>query len=146
MAKHSKYKGLLLPANDYSQDIKDFGANVRKYRETQGLSLDALSDLIDSDKSSVSKLENGDRTPKYDTVLKLADALQITPAMLSPNRFSDAKGAIALSQIHERLMKLPVEQRVIAATYICAMLEGLIMRNKGNESSRQNVDKKDVSR
>lgn len=145
MAKHSNYKSLLLPANDYSQDIKDFGANVRKYREAQGLSLDALGDLIDSDKSAVSKLENGDRIPKYDTILKLSDALQITPAMLSPNRFSDAKGAIALSQIHERLMKLPAEQRALASTYICAMLEGLIVRNENDEDNGLDPDKEDAS-
>ena len=143
MPKHSKYNGFLPQENNYKQDMKDFGANVRKYRETQGLSLDALSDLIDSDKSSVSKLENGERTPKYDTVLKLADALQVTPAMLSPNRFLGGKGAIAFSQIHERLVKLPSEQRAIASTYICAMLEGLIIRNKDNESS-EDADKKEA--
>ena len=71
MTKHSKYNCFLPQENNYRQDMKDFGANVRKYRETQGLSLDALSDLIDSDKSSVSKLENGDRTPKYDTLFQL---------------------------------------------------------------------------
>ena len=61
MPKHSKYKGLSAQPGNYSQDIKDFGANVRKYREMRGLSLDALADLIDSDKGAVSKLENGDR-------------------------------------------------------------------------------------
>lgn len=145
MPKQSKYNGFLSQENNYRQDMKDFGANVRKYRETQGLSLDALSDLIDSDKSSVSKLENGDRTPKFDTVLKLADALQVTPAMLGPNRFLGEKSALVLSQIHERLMKLPVEQRVDASTYICAMLEGLIVRNEDNEGSgRQGASEKNT--
>ena len=143
MPKQSKYHGFLSQENNYRQDMKDFGANVRKYRETQGLSLDALSDLIDSDKSSVSKLENGDRTPKFDTVLKLADALQVTPTMLSPNRFLGEKGTLALSQIHERLVKLPSEQRAIASTYICAMLEGLIVRNKKGTESSEDADKKE---
>ena len=129
MPKHSKYKGLSAQHSNYSKDIKDFGANVRKHREMRGLSLDALGDLIDSDKGAVSKLENGDRIPRYDTVLKLCDALEITPAMLSPHRFFDAEGIASLSQIHRLLMRLPVEQREVAVMCICAMLEGLYLRS-----------------
>ena len=50
MPKHSKYNGFLPQENNYRQDMKDFGANVRKYRETQGLSLDALSNIKVVDK------------------------------------------------------------------------------------------------
>ena len=143
MPKHSKYKGLSAQPGNYSQDIKDFGANVRKYREMRGLSLDALGDLIDSDKGAVSKLENGDRIPRYDTVLKLADALKITPAMFSPSRFADIEGVSALSEIHRLLLQLPADRREAAAMYICAMLEGLYLRSsKDSDSDRQKAEGK----
>lgn len=129
MPKQSNYKSLSPIAIDYKQDIFVFGSNVRKYREQQGLTLDDLASLFNSDKAAVSKIENGERTPKYDTVLKIADALKTTPAKLSPNRFLDAQEAGVLLQIYDQLMRLPVENRETTINYIGAMLKGLLLQD-----------------
>lgn len=129
MPKRSKYRSYAPQDFDYSQDIKEFGANVRKRREAKGLSLDELSDLIGSDKAALSRIENGERIPRYDTVLKLADALNTTPAELGPDRFSDQCLIPVLPQIYGKLRKLPEEKQQDAVEYINAMLDGLLMRD-----------------
>ena len=127
MPKRSKYKAHASCDFDYSLDIKDFGANVRKRREARGLSLDELSDLIGSDKAALSRIENGERIPRYDTVLRIAEALDTTLVELGPRRFSDHGLAPVLPCIYGRLQKLPEEKRRDAVRYINAMPEGLLM-------------------
>ena len=134
MSKRNNYRITPQQNADYQADIIDFGSKIRKYRVLRGLSMDDLSEMLGSDKSAVSKLENRDRIPKYDTVLKLCDALHITPAMLSPNRFLNTESENSLSQIYERLIKLPQAQRGEAIDYICDMLDGLILRNSGTKN------------
>lgn len=128
MPKQSKYRSHAPQYFDYVQDIKEFGANVRKQRDEKGLSLDELSDLIGSDKAALSRIENGERVPRYDTVLRIADALNTTPAELGPARFSDHGLSPVLPQIYQRLWRLPEEKRQDAVEYINAMLDGLLMR------------------
>lgn len=110
---------------DYRKDIAEFGRRVRARREKLSMSLDELADRIDSDKSSLSRIENGDRIPRLDRVLQIADALKTTPAKLLPNRFMDDKNADMLPQIYRRLMRQTAEQRRVSLQYICAMLDGL---------------------
>ena len=117
---------------NYSKDITEFGRKVRARREELNMSLDELADRIDSDKSSLSRIENGDRIPRLDRVLQIADALKTTPAKLQPNRFMDDKNADLLPQIHRRLMRQTTEQRRTSLRYICAMLDGLALQSDAN--------------
>ena len=135
MPKQSNYKPLSPIAIDYAQDLSAFGRNVRKYREQQELTLDDLAALLNSDKAAVSRIENGERNPKLETVLKIADALRTTPAKLCPNRFLDAEEAGVLLQIYNQLMKLPVEKRETTINYISAMLKGLLLQDDGSAYS-----------
>ena len=117
---------------DYKKDIMEFGRKVRARREELNMSLDELADRIDSDKSSLSRIENGDRIPRLDRVLQIADALKTTPAKLLPNRFLDDKNADLLPQIHRKLMRQTTEQRRTSLRYICAMLDGLDLQSDAN--------------
>ena len=111
---------------DYRKDIIEFGRKVRARREAQNISLDDLANQINSDKASLSRIENGERIPRLDKVLRIADALHTTPAKLFPSRYLDDGTANILPQIYERLMRQSVEQRRTSIRYICAMLDGLV--------------------
>ena len=78
---------------DYMKDIAEFRHKVRALREAQNISLDELADRIICDKSALSRIENGDRVPRLDRVLQIADALHTAPAKLLPNRFLDVESA-----------------------------------------------------
>jgi transcriptional regulator with XRE-family HTH domain len=57
-----------------------FGTLLRHWRELRGLSMKRLAVLSGLDYSSVSRFESGTRKPERETVIALADALQLTGA------------------------------------------------------------------
>ena len=75
---------------DIEFNVKDillvFGANIRKTREMQGLSIAELSASIDYDRGCLSSLEYGEQNIEYTTALKLARKLNTPfPALFSRN-------------------------------------------------------------
>jgi transcriptional regulator with XRE-family HTH domain len=56
---------------------EQFGALVRYHRKRAGLSQAQLAERIDRQPNAVQRLENGETAPTFDTVVRLAQALQI---------------------------------------------------------------------
>jgi transcriptional regulator with XRE-family HTH domain len=59
-----------------------FGATVRRLRTAAGLTQEQLGERCGMDLSAVSRLERGHRNPRLDTLVRLARALDVTPADL----------------------------------------------------------------
>lgn len=59
-----------------------FGQALREYRVAASLSQERLSELADLDRTFISLLERGFRSPSLDTLLALARGLNITVATL----------------------------------------------------------------
>lgn len=127
MPKHISKQSDTQYGINYKKDIAEFGRRVRARREQLGISLDELANRINGDKSALSLIENGERVPRLDRVLQIADALHTTPAKLCPNRFLSDENESLLPQIYKRLQKQSVEQRRTSLRYICAMLDGLAL-------------------
>jgi DNA-binding XRE family transcriptional regulator len=53
-------------------------AQIKTHRHNKGLSQQQLADLIQVPKSTVGRIEAGMTTPRLDTLLKIADALETT--------------------------------------------------------------------
>jgi transcriptional regulator with XRE-family HTH domain len=64
------------------QAQRQFGSNLRTRRVAAGWSQQELSDRCELHLTEISRLENGRRNPRLDTIVKLADALQIAPGEL----------------------------------------------------------------
>jgi transcriptional regulator with XRE-family HTH domain len=60
-------------------DIKIVGRVLKQFREGKGLSQEVLSGLANVDRSHLSKIELGLRSPTISILYKIADALE-TPA------------------------------------------------------------------
>ncbi|MFC4761122.1 helix-turn-helix domain-containing protein [Fructobacillus durionis] len=56
---------------------KHIGPNLLYFRKKSGLSRQLLADQLNLDPSSIAKYENSNRTPHIDTIIQLADALEI---------------------------------------------------------------------
>ncbi|WP_048592055.1 helix-turn-helix domain-containing protein [Clostridium massiliodielmoense] len=54
------------------------GKKIKKIRTTKNLTQNELSKLAGISEISIRKYENGERTPKYETILKIAKALDVT--------------------------------------------------------------------
>ena len=61
----------MLPENE-------IGANIRRMRTSQGLSLDAMSHKTGLSKGYLSKVENSDKAPPVSTLLLIAKSLGVT--------------------------------------------------------------------
>ena len=53
---------------------------LKYYRIESGLSQQALSDYAGVDRKTVNRIENGHFSPNIETILRLATALDVTPA------------------------------------------------------------------
>lgn len=62
--------------------MNELGYNLINWRESKGLTQEALSDLCDIPRPNLSAIEQGRRDITYATLLKLAKALQLTPGTL----------------------------------------------------------------
>ena len=60
-----------------SNICKQFGENLKKFREKKGISKGQLSSLADLDISYIGKIERCEKNPTLKTIAKLAIALDI---------------------------------------------------------------------
>lgn len=61
---------------------KDQVKDVKRIRKARGLSQAELADMVGVTQGLISKIEHGDANPTLDTILRLASALQVSPAIL----------------------------------------------------------------
>jgi transcriptional regulator with XRE-family HTH domain len=61
------------------EPIEQFAANLRRYREDQGLSQEELGFRAGLHRTEVSLLERAGREPRLGTLVKLAYALEVPP-------------------------------------------------------------------
>jgi transcriptional regulator with XRE-family HTH domain len=64
--------------------LKEFGSRVTKLRLKRGLSQEQLADITGLHRTQISLIERGRRSPRLDTIIRLAKALNINPAKLIP--------------------------------------------------------------
>lgn len=63
------------------QATDEFGARLKRIREAAGLTQEEVGDRCGMDLSAISRLERGERNPRLTTMLRLADALDVEPAV-----------------------------------------------------------------
>lgn len=59
-----------------------FGRNLRRCRKRAGISQEALGERAGLHRTEIGLLERGARTPRVDTLVRLASSLSIPPAEL----------------------------------------------------------------
>lgn len=59
-----------------------FGANLKRWRRRRGISQEELGSLASLHRTEIGFLESGARTPRLDTIAKLAGSLTIDPGVL----------------------------------------------------------------
>lgn len=63
-------------------DKKAFGKQLQRYRERAGYSQETLAEKIECSSIFISYIERGEKTPGLDTLVKLANALDISVDIL----------------------------------------------------------------
>ena len=62
--------------------FEDFRMNMKHYREQNGVSQTQLAIICDCGTGTIGGIESGKAKPSFDMILRIADALKITPADL----------------------------------------------------------------
>ena len=61
---------------------QELGENVRKIRELKGFSQQNLADEIKVDQKTISRIEKGDLSPKFETLVAISKALSVSLSQL----------------------------------------------------------------
>ena len=81
--------------------LDDFRMNVKYYREKLGISQTQLSIICDCGTGTIGGIESGKAKPSFDMMIKIAQALKVTPADLFIRYISKSK-----SQLKQELKTL----------------------------------------
>lgn len=57
---------------------QELGSNIRKIRELKGFSQQNLAIELDVDQKTISRIENGESSPKFETIVQISKALSIS--------------------------------------------------------------------
>lgn len=77
----------------------DLGARVRSLRKELGLTLEQASGQAGLARSTLSKIENGQMSPTYEALKKLATGLEISvPQLFTPPETAQASGRMSLTR------------------------------------------------
>lgn len=77
----------------------DLGARVRDLRKSRGWTLEQAANQAGLARSTLSKIENGQMSPTYDALRKLALGLEISvPQLFTPARTGQANSRMALTR------------------------------------------------
>ncbi|MDO4293624.1 MAG: helix-turn-helix transcriptional regulator [Eubacteriales bacterium] len=91
-------------------DKKLFGKQLQQYRERAGYSQEALAERIECSTIFISYIERGEKSPSLDTLLKLANALDISIDLLF-GRERKQHISEKMKDIEKQLTALPVSEQ-----------------------------------
>ena len=74
--------------------LDDFRMNIKYYREKLKISQAELSILCDCGTGTIGGIESGKAKPSFDMMIKIAEALKVTPADLFIRDISKTKAEI----------------------------------------------------
>jgi transcriptional regulator with XRE-family HTH domain len=102
----------------------DLGQRVRDLRKAKGWTLDQAAGQAGLARSTLSKIENGQMSPTYDAVKKLAEGLNISvPQLFTPAGRAQVSGRMAVT-------KSGAGQRHATTTYEHELLAGGLTRKQ----------------
>ena len=103
---------------DSQAEPLNLGQRVRDLRKAKGWTLDQAAVQAGLARSTLSKIENGQMSPTYEAVKKLAEGLKITvPQLFTPAGRAQVSGRMAVT-------KLGTGQAHVTATYEHELLAG----------------------
>jgi transcriptional regulator with XRE-family HTH domain len=113
-------------------DKKLFGKRMKKYRERVGYSQEVLAEQINRSPIFISYIERGEKSPSLDTLVKLANALNISVDLLLGNELKDYTNA-KLRYIDDRLKTLPSleQQKLLEFLDLAISIELAYCNEKG---------------
>lgn len=103
-------------------DYKLLGANIRKYRVNLGLRQEELAERVDCSSTHIGMVENANSKPSLEMVVKIANALQVTPDQLLLDS-SEVPELVYFREMEQRLCKFPTKTKIMACEALSSLLD-----------------------
>lgn len=97
------------------------GKNIRKYRNMRGMSQDDLGEKVGCCTSHIGMIENGHSKPSLEILVRIANALDVTPDMLLIDSLK-APELVILREIEKRIDSYPIATKMVA----CDAIDGIL--------------------
>lgn len=97
-------------------DLRDVGLRIKETREIKGLTQEELAALVDLSPTHISVIERGQKVPKLDTFVAIANALDVSADSLLRDVVAQSVNGV-VNNLSASIMKLPPKEqkRVIRA-------------------------------
>lgn len=110
-------------AAEFNRRIYDFGQNIRNIRQKRGMSQTDLALAMDTNKTVISRWETGERVIKLDSLLRLADVLEVSPSGLFCTPEPEEDG---LKELTGELRKVPEKDMDFIFRAVRTLIRGVI--------------------
>ena len=91
---------------------RDFGNRLHEIRKEKGISEQKFAEMIGVQKNYVYVLEKGYRSPSFDTLIAIVQALNISSDVLLKDYLNaSAQAMVSSSLLEPRIKNLPVEKQ-----------------------------------
>lgn len=120
---------VILKGFETCKKYEAIGSNIRMVRKAQGISQTELANRVGSNKSAISRYENGTQKPSLDTLMRVADALSVDLAELmkekaAPSLENASNGLDWLRELNINLAEMNPAARQSFTRSVRAMYKG----------------------
>lgn len=91
-------------------DLKSIGKRIKSARLKSNLTQEELAALVDLSPTHISVIERGVKSPKLDTFIRIANALNVSADYLLFNDINNATEGV-ISELFESISKLPQKKK-----------------------------------
>lgn len=84
-----------------SEYLNEFRGNIKYYREQRSISQTQLAIFCDCGTGTIGGIESGKAKPSFDMIIRIAEALQVSPADLFARDITKSKSQIK-SELKEK--------------------------------------------
>ena len=101
-----------------------FGANIHKYRIAKGLTQDCAAEMCGLTTNYFRQIELGNKVPRLETFLRIAEVLEVSTDLLFAGNFSWASQGLS-NELYNRIEELPANQQEFILSTVDSMVEGM---------------------
>ena len=105
-------------------DSKIFGSNIQKYRLAKGLTQEAIAEKCGLSTNYFRQIELGNKIPRLETFLRIAEVLGVSTDLLFAGNFSWATKARS-NELYRKIEKLPANRREYILSAVDTLVEGM---------------------
>ena len=105
-------------------DAKIFGSNIHKYRVAKGLTQDDAAEQCGLSTNYFRQIELGNKVPRLETFLRIAEVLGVSTDLLFTGNFSWATET-RTNELYEKIEELPTKQQELILSAVDTLVEGI---------------------